>query len=69
MLQVYKCLVTNGATGVNWTLDIGVQGVDRPVDGDGGDRVVGLDEIARCHWALGLDGLSQCQGPRPALDL
>ena len=69
MSQVHNRLVTNGATDVDWTLDIGVRGVDRPVDGDGGDRVVGLDGLARCHRALGLDGLSQCQGPRPTLDL
>ena len=56
MSQVHNCLVTNGATDGGWTLDVGVRGVDRPVDGDGGGRVVGLDGLARCH------GLSQCQG-------
>ena len=58
----------NGATGVEWTLDIGVPGVDRPVDGDGGDRVVGLDGLARCHrpararWAFSVPGATACAG-------
>ena len=41
----------------SWTIDVvGVRGVDRPVDGDGCGRVIGLDGLVRCH------GLSQCQG-------
>ena len=55
--QVCNCPVTNGAMDGGWTIDVvGVRGVDRPVDGDGGGRVVGLDGLARCH------GVSQCQG-------
>ena len=59
--QVHNCLVTNGAMDGGWTLDVGVRGVDRPVDGDGGGRVVGLDGLARCHGHR-CHGLSQCQG-------
>ena len=67
MSQVHNCLVTNGATDGGWTLDVGVRGVDRPVDGDGGGRVVGLDGLARCH-GLGAMGFLNARGSVPALD-
>ena len=48
--------VSDGVTDVKvQTLDIGVAGVDRTVDGGGEDRVVALDGLSQCHqmrWAF-----------------
>ena len=51
--------------GVEWTLDIGVPGVDRPVDGDGEDKVLGLDALSPHSYVVLSGGAPSSPSPPP----